>query len=848
MAEIVLHITRPGTLALLPDTVLRYDDTRDVMAHTGEALVYRARADHDHDDSAGYHVQLPLTADAEVRLLREFHMLQQLASRARGLPQVALAQQTGSINTLLVMPVYETLLAEVVQAHLTGGQYLLAERTAVQAALDYTRIVDSLRTLEPPRSCLSHRTASFFMHEGQVIVPGWNMLVEPTLESLAGELSLFGQIWHALFLGRYGLAPLYPFNDECWHHPDLPEGVPSVGLRVLLAAAVQSPPEQRFVDDRGQPAAARLRQALSAWQERLLQTPDELAALDSWALFGFAETLPVSLPRPQLNAIWQDLLWRVNRAAGLYSDTLYTARSLAIAATRVPITEETPYVRREQLFRATGEYPVVVEQITAPERLTQFKSCVTAGDYAAAQWLYFHILQAAAGEVERDWLRRELEPYTRYMQFMLRYDDVPLLLTTPPPLVLTAAEPILNDTRLDDKSGLHRVIVQCATLALVRLEQAVHTRTWQALQDAAGAYRAFASGSRERAVIDRVRPLYADALRLDGLDALLERYARMQQTLVRLFQLAHFDPLRRTTATTQTAAMSRATALETLSLLHTAQEMGLDMSDMIDHDDTLRRRWQTLIEEALQALKQVDTVRTDIDALRAGIDRVDALAGDVSLLKAQVQGRDAAPGLWQQVLELEKRLSEVQFAPGDSRAKLTADLAEVRRQLGGVEKDQRDSAAALARYTTEKVPRVERLLDDVKARFEAFEAEARRAITHEASLLQGYLEWLAKQPDPPTVAAVLEAVDALVYALRRCPVQGYTPALHEAWLQAFRRLQNQFADLTYFREGRFRLRGRRRRQVEAERRALLEKLAVCEAEAATRAEAHRTVKAPEPRP
>src|SRR5688572_22485167 len=159
MAETVLHITRVGSLGLEPDTVLRYDDTRDVVAHTGEVLVYRAQG-----ETAGgsaYHVQMPLTADAEVMLLREFHTLQQLTDKARGLPQAALAQQTGTINTGLVMPVYETLLSEVIQAHLASGQFLLAERTALRAAIDYTAIVDSLRTLDPPRSCISHKTTDF---------------------------------------------------------------------------------------------------------------------------------------------------------------------------------------------------------------------------------------------------------------------------------------------------------------------------------------------------------------------------------------------------------------------------------------------------------------------------------------------------------------------------------------------------------------------------------------------------------------------------------------------------------------------------------------------------------------
>lgn len=240
----------------------------------------------------------------------------------------------------------------------------------------------------------------------------------------------------------------------------------------------------------------------------------------------------------------------------------------------------------------------------------------------------------------------------------------------------------------------------------------------------------------------------------------------------------------------------------------------------------------------MQALKQVDTVRSDIDSLRAGIDRVDTMAADVALLKTQVQGREDIPGLWQQVIDFEKRLSEVQYAPGDSRAKLTADLAELRRQVGTLEKEMRENATATARFINERIPRVDRLLDDVKERLEKLSNAWQRTAAYEGSLLTAYLDWVARQPDPENTEGVLEAVDELMYALRRCPVEAYTPALHEAWLLAFRRYQNLFADLTYFRTQGLRLRRHRQREAEEQRRALLEKLAACEAEANDRAEGH----------
>jgi uncharacterized coiled-coil DUF342 family protein len=210
-------------------------------------------------------------------------------------------------------------------------------------------------------------------------------------------------------------------------------------------------------------------------------------------------------------------------------------------------------------------------------------------------------------------------------------------------------------------------------------------------------------------VIDRVRPLYTEAMQFENLSIYLEQYATMQQTFVKLFQLAQTDILRRLTGSTQTAAVGRLQALEILALLQSAHKQGLDMNEIVQSDDETRRQWQRLIEDALAALRQVDTVRTDIDQLRGGMEQVKTLTKEVQQLKTQVQGSDELAGLLQQVRQVQQTLDDLLNIPGDSRAKLTADIADLRTKFGTLERDIRDNAANIARLTGEKIPRAEKV-------------------------------------------------------------------------------------------------------------------------------------------
>ncbi|MGB1287752.1 MAG: hypothetical protein ACPG7F_14530, partial [Aggregatilineales bacterium] len=641
MADTKLQISSQGHLALHEGTALYYDDTRDILSSGADAIVYRAHiagAEH-----AEYAVRVAHSPEAIERLRDEYQLLIDLGTYSNhGIPPVALGNHPDNGLPALVMPFYQTPLAGLIEDHLKRKQYLLAEKIAIQAAIDYTETMDGLRQLQPPRSCINHKTDDFFIADGQLFILDWQALVDATTGSFASEVSLFGQVWHALFMGRYGNRPVYPFNDERWEAsaaPDMEAGVISLGLRVIIADAIQVAPERRFVNGSGLQHSA-LRHSLQIWQRLISQSADAVSVQGIWALTEFIESLPEGLSHEKQEALWQDMVWRVNLHAGQSDESLRQARQRAIQQVTTPYLEPDPALLRENMFIATGEYPMVVTDISTPDSLQQFKDAVLVKDYDAANWLYHHILREAANDIERDWIERELAPYSRYMKFMLQYGNEENTIITPLPVLIAAAEPVLNDTRIDDKTALYEVIIRCAKQGYAQLEQAITLKTWEEIQAAQGAYRIFVSGSRPRAVIDRIRPLYPDEISFWELETKLAEYEHLHKLYVDLFRVAQTDPLRRITQDTQTGTASRQQATEILNMMNRAVDAGINMGDIVADNEETRQQWQQMIDSALQTLQQIDYVKQDMDALRAGVERADTLASDVETIKQQLDGID----------------------------------------------------------------------------------------------------------------------------------------------------------------------------------------------------------------
>jgi hypothetical protein len=175
------------------------------------------------------------------------------------------------------------------------------------------------------------------------------------------------------------------------------------------------------------------------------------------------------------------------------------------------------------------------------------------------------------------------------------------------------------------------------------------------------------------------------------------------------------------------------------------------------------------------------------------------------------------------------------------------DLGDLKQRFVAIERDVREGWSSVTRMSGEKMPRVERLLDDVRSRFDAVEGELRRRAVQEGQLLTAYIDFVNKQPEVPTSQEALEQIDELVYAMRRCPTEAYTPSLHDAWHTAFKRLHGLYLERSHDENPRGLLSGLglwgvSKRELEEARKANLDKLEICEREAVQKLDGYKSIK------
>lgn len=317
MSEIRVRINQQDIVGDMPllDTVI-YDDNLD--NRIGKGMVGAIYSTHD----GRYVVKVPHTPATLTEFKTEYNILKSLWERYRfaervPLPSVAWGQRDDMATDggVLVMPYYASLLSRSIQHLLADGNWIAAEEMAVRAALDYARVMETVRMLQ--RSCTDRKVKDFFLDEqGRLIIIDWNVLNPATPDFLAAELQVFGQLWHQLLLERIGSPPFKPFNDLLWlprEYPDVPGGFPSVGLRAILAVAVHTDIQRRFVDSSGYPSHTPLRRALEVWLALLVMNADELANNQPSLLDELSNLLPApaALSPEECETVWADLAWRV---------------------------------------------------------------------------------------------------------------------------------------------------------------------------------------------------------------------------------------------------------------------------------------------------------------------------------------------------------------------------------------------------------------------------------------------------------------------------------------------------------------------------------------------------------
>lgn len=228
------------------------------------------------------------------------------------LPPVALGKVDGQLSVLL-MPFYDQLLPDRVRELMaqppdeeTPHPLLAAERLALEAALGFCYVMQGLHDIG--YGCTDRKIKDFFLQDGHPVCIDWNVVREDANRDpdlLADELRLLGHLWHELFLERKGDQRLAPYNDARWTpraNPDLAQGAPSVGLRVILASLISTPPYQTYLE---------LSDMLRAWRGYLTgeASPDQIGTDEYLA--------KLSLTTYESTAIRADLLWRQQGTAAV---------------------------------------------------------------------------------------------------------------------------------------------------------------------------------------------------------------------------------------------------------------------------------------------------------------------------------------------------------------------------------------------------------------------------------------------------------------------------------------------------------------------------------------------------
>jgi len=306
-------------------------------------------------------IKIPLSKAKEYLILEEFQILSKLANATARLhhhaftPLVQMGWRDNDQLPVLVMPLYKERLIDRVRKAIDEGKLIEADRLAVQAAIEFTCILDGLHQLG--YTCIDRKVADLFLYAGadghkSLVVIDWNLLQENTSDHRGIEIGVaIGQIWHELFLGRKSVGDVAPLDDARWQpiEQEVPGGVPGVGRRFILGQTLAADVSKRFGQD-----AAQLREAL--------QTLDNLLTAQRLGENDFKPDLfkpHLALTSAEARAIGLDLMWR-QKGADRQSE-LFARRNAAIQAAQSG--QDADQLEQLATKTAEGDYKQTLEDI-----------------------------------------------------------------------------------------------------------------------------------------------------------------------------------------------------------------------------------------------------------------------------------------------------------------------------------------------------------------------------------------------------------------------------------------------------------------------------------------------------
>lgn len=467
-------------------------------------------------------------------------------------------------------------------------------------------------------------------------------------------------------------------------------------------------------------------------------------------------------------------------------------------------------------------------------------------DFIVARWLLERAPLLASQSAELAWLEQTLAPYWRLLDFL----TADLSHTAALPSLFHEGLALLALPELSGNEELARLIerrlLAIGTHSFSLIQRASATRAWDDLRAAYPAARLHTESVSKEA-LERLASLYADQpRRLDYYDT-LDHYRQLYSTTRDLLAQAQVYQAQSASGSILNELERLQRARRTLELLRRAQELGLPMDNLLDSDDSTRAAWRQLLDDALRALSQLETVSGDVAQMKQLIGgesglpaRLNDLIQQVEALRLMVdnpQGESGALGVVQQLSALRLHLNELERSYQEQARAL-------QRRIEGVQDEARGQLEIqdiqLKRHA-DQITSSGNLLQDARQRLGQLEQRLNQAQSHEAQLLMTYIQAM---PDPASfqrIPSLLDAVDGLVYALRRCPADAYDSACAQAWEAAFGRLRDRFDALS---APGSKLSRKERTLLKSNVRQIRAMMNECEEEARAKAQAHQRMHSP----
>lgn len=463
-------------------------------------------------------------------------------------------------------------------------------------------------------------------------------------------------------------------------------------------------------------------------------------------------------------------------------------------------------------------------------------------DWLVARWLMERAPLLTARASEEEWLHQALAPYSKFLNFM----QAPLASPSNLPTQFAEGLRLLHEdaiSRYEELSqALEQRLLAIGAESFSLIQNAVQSRHWQDLSLAYPALRIH-SESASKEVLERLTALYAEQpRRLDYYDT-LDHYRRLYSTYRDLLQMAHTSPLWRETTLKLKDNDLRQHAKQLLELLKRALELGIPMNDILHNDDNSREQWRQMLTDALSMLGRLDTLSGDVETLKAQVggeagiaQRVQDLMQALEALRTQVDnpdGQSGALGLQQQLSALRMHLNELERTYADQVRQLRQSQDEVRGQIEISDIQLKRQASQLSGTGN--------LIEDARQRLLQLESQVLQTRKHEAQVLSAYLDALPDATSLDRIPNVLDTIDSMVYAMRRCPTDAFDELCHETWMHKFNAFKARFDALSAPNAS---INRSDRRALKGNIRQIRAMLGECEDEARNKLDAYRRINLP----